>query len=47
MPELLALGDSVEVLEPRELRVMIMTQLRDTLKLYEHSDNDPGSNILP
>ena len=45
--ELLALGDSVEVLEPRELRVMIMTQLRDTLKLYEHSDNDPGSNILP
>lgn len=33
--EILGFGDSVEVLEPRELRIMVVKQLKDTLYLYE------------
>lgn len=34
--ELLSFGDSLQVLEPKELVLMVTTQLRDTLALYEH-----------
>lgn len=33
--EILSFGDSVKVLEPPELKVMVVTQLKDTLKQYE------------
>lgn len=33
--EILSLGDAVKVLDPPELRAMVVTQLRDTLKQYE------------
>lgn len=33
--EILAFGDSVKVLEPPELKVMVMTQLKDALAQYE------------
>lgn len=34
--EILSLGDSVKVIEPPELKAMVVTQLRDTLAQYEH-----------
>lgn len=33
--EILSLGDAVKVLEPPELRAMVVTQLQDTLALYQ------------
>lgn len=33
--EILALGDAVKVLDPPELKAMVVTQLKDTLALYE------------
>lgn len=33
--EILGLGDSVKVLEPKELRLMVVTELKKTLSLYE------------
>lgn len=33
--EILALGDAVKVLDPPELRAMVVTQLKDALKQYE------------
>ena len=33
--EILGLGDAVKVIEPPELRAMVLTQLKDTLSLYE------------
>lgn len=33
--EILSLGDAVRVLEPPELKAMVVTQLKDTLKQYE------------
>lgn len=33
--EILGLGDAVKVLEPPELRAMVVTQLKDSLSLYE------------
>lgn len=37
--EILSLGDSVTVIEPPELRAMVVTELCDTLALYSPSDN--------
>lgn len=34
--EILALGDAVKVLEPVELKAMVVRQLKDTLSLYEN-----------
>lgn len=33
--EILALGSAVKVIEPPELKAMVLTELRDTLRLYE------------
>ena len=33
--EILSFGDSVKVLEPPELKAMVVTQLKDALALYE------------
>ena len=33
--EILSLGDAVKVLEPKELELMVVNQLKDTLKQYE------------
>lgn len=33
--EILALGDAVKVLDPPELRAMVVTQLKDTIALYD------------
>ncbi|MCH5234855.1 MAG: WYL domain-containing protein [Muribaculaceae bacterium] len=33
--EILSMGDAVKVLEPKELEVMVVTQLKDALKQYE------------
>ena len=33
--EILALGDAVKVLDPPELKAMVMTQLKETIALYE------------
>lgn len=33
--EILALGDAVKVLDPPELKAMVVTQLKDTIALYE------------
>lgn len=35
--EILSLGDAVTVIEPPELRAMVVTQLRDTLSHYDNS----------
>lgn len=34
--EILALGDTVKVLDPPELKAMVVTQLKDTLALYDN-----------
>ena len=39
--EILSLGDSVKVLEPPELKAMVVTQLRDTLMQYD--DTSPAA----
>lgn len=38
--ELLSFGDSVQVLAPKELILMLTSQLRDTLSLYEKPNED-------
>lgn len=40
--ELLSYGDSIKVLAPRELVIMITEQLRDTIALYSDPDMIPG-----
>ena len=39
--ELLGYGDSIKVLEPKELRLMVTEQRRSMLRLYEESDPVP------
>lgn len=34
--EILALGDAVQVLEPQELKIMVMNELKNTLSLYSN-----------
>lgn len=41
--ELLSFGDSLKVLQPKELIIMITSQLRNSLKLYDGTDMIPGS----
>ena len=36
--EILALGDAVKVLDPPELKAMVVTQLKDTLALYNENE---------
>lgn len=44
--EILSLGDSVKVLEPPELRAMVVTQLKSTLEQYEtNPSNDEQATI--
>ena len=42
--ELLALGPSIKVLDPPELRAMVVTELRDTLSQYENSPTPDQEN---
>lgn len=41
--ELLSFGDSVKVLEPPELRAMVVTQLEAALRQYENPGSEPGA----
>lgn len=40
--EILAFGSSVKVLQPRELEIMITTELESTLELYNTAGSIPG-----
>jgi predicted DNA-binding transcriptional regulator YafY len=42
--ELLSYGDAVQVLEPKELILMMTSQLRGTLSLYENPSENPVEN---
>ncbi len=42
--ELLSYGDSIKVLEPRELILMMREQLESTLHLYDDPDSIPGAS---
>ena len=41
MHEILSYGDALKVLAPRELQLMVQTQLENTLKMYENPDLIP------
>lgn len=43
--EILGFGDSVKVLEPPELKAMVLHQIKNTLSLYEETDGQKPSDI--
>lgn len=43
--EILGLGDSVKVLDPPELRAMVMSKLRDSLAQYEDGGKNKGTHM--
>ena len=42
--EILSLGNSVKVLQPRELEVMVRNELESTLSLYDTAGSIPGKH---
>ncbi|MDE5869119.1 MAG: WYL domain-containing protein, partial [Muribaculaceae bacterium] len=44
--EILAFGNSVKVLQPRELEIMVTNELESTLELYNTAGSIPGNKII-